>query len=254
MSLSVAIASSHTPTTSAGVNDTRLADFKAFVREKAKEAALGGDALPAFAIGFVRAVYDGVIDVAKDANGEDAATRWFKEYSAIQGKKAFHDRSKASQKVQISKFKQLQDAASNPKYDFVDVLNRAITIRQTAIDDDIEVKSPFPAYVDCAREQKKLDDEMDDAMIFATVTKTESTREVTVEGQLKKAQKIIDDLIAGEKNPGVMDNSPEVMQVGELLNTRIADIIKLQSEREALEKALAAGYVQNEDGSLSLPK
>lgn len=249
---SIAIATtSHTP---ALPNDTRLAEFEAFVREKGREAAMGKDALPSLAIGFVRAVYDGVVDPTKDANGEDGATRYFKKYAAAEGKKAFHERSEGSQKAQISKFKQLEKAAQKPTCDFVDVLNRTVTIRQTAIDDGIDVKSAFPAYVDVAREQLKLDDDMDDAMIFATVTKTDSTREVTVEGQLKKAQKIIDDLIAGEKHPGVQDNSPEVMQVGELLSTRIADVIKLRERSEALEKALASGFVQNDDGTFTLAK
>lgn len=234
-------------------NDNRQAEFHAFVREKGREAALGKDALPGLAIGFVRAVYDGVEDPAKDANGEDAATRIFKMHCAAEGKKAFHDRSKASQKVQISKFKQLQNAAANPKWDFVDVLNRGVTIRQTAIDDEIDVKSPFPAYVDLAREQLKWDDELDDAMIFAVITKTESTKEVTVEGQLKKAAKILEDLITGEKHPGVQDTSAETHAASEAITTRINEIIKLQTEREALEKALAAGYVLNDDGSLHMP-
>jgi len=234
-------------------NDTRQAEFHAFVREKGRAAADGKEALPGLAIGFVRAVYDGIEDPAKDKNGEDAATRMFKMYAASEGKKAFHDRSHASQKVQISKFKQLQNAASNPKFDFVDVLNRAVVIRQKAIDDEIEVKSPFPAYVDVAREQLKLDDEMDDAMIFATVTKSESTREVTLEGQLKKAAKILDDLITGEKHPGVQDNSQEVMVAAEQLNARLNAMMITKQQQEAIEKLVAVGYVKNEDGSWSMP-
>ena len=235
-------------------NDTRNAEFEAFVREKGREDALGKDALPGLAVGFVRAVYDEVIDPAKDKNGEDAATRTFKLYAASSGKKAFHDRSHASQKVQISKFKQLEKAANmQSKWDFVDVLNRGVTIRQKAMDDEIEVKAPFPAYVDLAREQLKLDDAMTDDMIFATVTKSESTREVTLEGQLKKAAKILEDIITGEKHPGVQDQSPEVLIAAELLNARINGIVTLRTQAEALEKALAAGYVLNADGSLSMP-
>jgi hypothetical protein len=235
-------------------NDTREAEFDAFTREKGRDDAMGNEALASWSIGFVRVISDGVVGPAKDANGEDAATRKFKLYCSAKGKKAFHDRSEGSQKAQASKIRQLQNAAANPKWDFVDVLNRAVTIRQTAIDDGIDVKSPFPAYVDVAREQLKYDDELDDAMIFAAVTKTESTREVTVEGQLKKAAKILEDLITGEKYPGVQDTSAETHAASEAITTRINEIIKLQTEREALEKALAAGYVLNDDGSLSLPQ
>jgi hypothetical protein len=90
-------------------------------------------------------------------------------------------------------------------------------------------------------------------MIFAVITKTESTKEVTVEGQLKKAAKILEDLITGEKYPGVQDTSAETHAASEAITTRINEIIKLQTEREALEKALAAGYVLNDDGSLHMP-
>ena len=234
-------------------NDTRLAEYEAFVREKGREDAMGKDALPGLAVGFVRAVYDAVIDPAKDKNGEDAATRTFKLYAASSGKKAYHDRSAASQKVQVSKFKQLEKAAGNPKWDFVDILNRAIVIRQKAMDDEIEVKSPFPAYVDVAREQLKLDDEMSDDMIFATVTKSESTREVTLEGQLKKAAKILEDIITGEKHPGICDQSQEVITASEQLNARISGLVTLRETQEKLEKAIEMGFVKNEDGSWSMP-
>ena len=234
-------------------NDNRLAEFEAFIREKGREAAMGKDALPGLAIGFVRAVYDGVTDPAKDKNGEDAATRAFKLYAASEGKKAYHDRSKASQKVQISKFKQLEKAANNPKWDFVDVLNRGVTIYQKAMDDEIEVKSPFPAYVDLAREQLKLDDAMDDAMIFSVVTKSESTREVTLEGQLKKAAKILEDIITGEKHPGVKDQSVEVMVASEQLVARINGLAQLKQQQEAVAKLVDVGFVQNDDGSWSMP-
>ena len=234
-------------------NDTRFADAMAVVRELGRDAASGKDALPNLAVHFVRQIYDGVFTPDKDANGEDAATRIFKEYAKSEGKKAFHDRTEASQKVNISKLKQLEKAAANPKFDFVDVLNRAITIRQTAIDDGIEVKSPYPAYVDVARAQLKLDEEMDDAMIFAAVTKSETTREVTLEGQLKKAAKILEDIITGEKHPGVQDSSPEVMMAAEQLNVRLTSLMTTKAQSEAIAKAIEAGFVQNDDGTLSMP-
>lgn len=237
----------------AAKNDTRLDDFETFVKDQGKAWAAGDDAMPAFAVGFIRAVYDSVIDVNKDANGDDAAARYFKKLCAVKGKKAFHDRTEQSIKSQGSKVRQLQKAASNPKWDFVDVNNRGITIRQQAIKDGIEVKSPFPAMVDLAREQLKYDDELDDAMIFAVVTKTEVTKEVTLEGQLKKAAKILEDIITGEKYPGVHDNSPEVHVASEQLTARLNDIVSLRVKEEALAKASDLGFVQNEDGTWSMP-
>ena len=251
MSSLAAITTQSTP--SHGQNDTRLEDFAKVVRELGREAASGKDALPNLAVVFARAVYDGVVDPAKDTNGDDGAARWFKEYAKSEGKKAFHDRGEQSQKAQISKLRQIQNAAANPKFDFVEVLNRAITIRQQAIKDSLEVKSPYPAYVDVAREQLKYDDELDDAIIFATVTKNETTKEVTLEGQLKKAAKILEDVITGEKHPGVKDQSPEIIAAAEQLNVRIGALLLAQQQSDALEKALAAGFTVNDDGTLSPP-
>jgi len=234
-------------------NDTREVEFDAFTRDAARTDAAGNDALPGWAIAFVRAVSDGVFTVAKDANGEDAAMRKFKIYATAKGKKAFHDRSETSQKAQVSKLRQLMNAAANPKFDFVDVLNRAVTIRQGAIDDGLEVKSPYPAYVDIAREQLKQDDELSDEQILSVVCKNEVTREVTVEGQLKKAYKILEDLIAGEKHPGVQDQTPEVLMAAEQLHTRIATLVTIREGFEKVTKAIELGMVQNVDGSWSLP-
>ena len=234
-------------------NDNREAEFDSFTREKGRESAMGKDALPGWAVGFVRAVYDGAFPIDKDSNGEDAALRKFKLYAASEGKKAFHDRSQTSQKVQVSKVRQLMNAAANPKFDFVDVLNRAITIRQQAIADDIEVKSPFPAYVDIARAQLKQDDELDDATIFAVICKNEVTREVTLESQLKKMHKIAEGIISGEKDPGVIDQTSEMLQIEELLRTKINEVVQLRESRETIAKAIEMGFVQNEDGSWSMP-
>ncbi len=234
-------------------NDTREEEFDAFTKKKGGEHAVGNEALASWAIGFVRAVADGVFPIAKDANGEDAATRKFKLYATAKGKKAFHDRSEGSQKAQVSKLRQLMNAAAHSKFDFVDVLNRGVTIRQEAIDNGIEVKSPYPAYVDLAREQLKQDDELSDEQIYAIVCKNEVTREVTVEGQLKKAYKILEDLIAGEKHPGVQDQTPEVLMAAEQLHTRITTLVTKREANEKLNQLIELGMVQQADGSWSLP-
>ena len=111
------------------------------------------------------------------------------------------------------------------------MLNRAITIRQKAIDDSLDVKSPYPAYVDIAREQLKIDDELSDDVIFATVTKSESAKEVTLEGQLKKAAKILEDIITGEKHPHIHDQSPEVLMAAEQINARLTQLVVAEQKR-----------------------
>lgn len=224
-------------------NDTRLEEFEAFVKKQGEAAAMGDEALPNLAIGFVRAVSDQVVDLAKDANGDGASARYFKKYSAFEGKKKYHDRSQGSQKAQVSKFTQLEKAASNPKFDFVDVLNRGVLIRQQAIKDGIDVKSPFPAYVDLAREQNKVDDDLTDDVIYSTVIKNDTEKEKTTVGQLKKAQKIIEDVIAGEKYPGVHDTSSEVMIAGEQLAQRIAALELKQAKDDTQAAAIELGLM-----------
>jgi hypothetical protein len=233
-------------------NDTRTEEFKAFVRERGREAALGKDALPSLAIGFIRAVYDGAWDMDKDANGEDGAVRMFKMYAASEGKKAIHNRTEQSVKVQSSKFRQLGNFAGNPKWDAVDITNRAFTIHQKALDEDVEMKSAFPAYVDLAREQLKRDDAMSDDEILAVMSKSESTKEVTLEGQLKKMHKIAEGIITGEKNPGVIDQTSEMHQIEEMLRVKIAEVVALREKDEKLTKMIEMGFVQGADGTWSM--
>jgi hypothetical protein len=228
-------------------NDTRLEEFEQFVKDQGKASAMGDEALPVFAIGFVRAVYDGVVDVAKDANGDDASTRYFKKYAAAEGKKKFHDRSTNSQKAQVSKLKQLEKAASNPKFDFVDVLNRGVTIRQQAVKDGIEVKSPFPAYVDLAREQLKQDDELTDDVIYSTVVKSDTTKEKTLEGELKAIAKKLEKIVTGENADGIIDQSPEVLVAAEQINQRIKSLMMEQDKALLIAKAGELGMSVNEE-------
>jgi hypothetical protein len=226
-------------------NDTRLNDFEALVDELAEDEASGEDALANLAIAFSRAVADKVIDIAKDKNGDDAAVRYFKRYAARKGKKAYHNRTEGSAKAQSSKLRQFQNAADNPKFDWIDVLNRGIIIRQQAIKDSIAVKSAFPAYTDLAREQLKLDDEMDDAMIYEVIIKGDNTKEVTVEGQLKKAHKILEELVTGENKHGLKDQSPETIIAQEQLAARLTTLLMTkQASEAAVALAEAEAYLQ----------
>jgi hypothetical protein len=202
-------------------NDTRLEDAMAIVRELARDQAAGDDAMPSLGIHFCRIVYDGVLDTSKDLNNDDGAARVFKAFVIAAGKKAIHDRTEKGLKSNISKLRQIGYFASNPKWDAVDIFNRAHVIMRKAKQDGIELKSPYPAYVDVAREQLKHDEAMTDEMILSTVIKSESTKEVTLEGELKKAQKIIDGIITGEKHPGIQLQSPELLACSENLDATI---------------------------------
>ena len=121
-------------------NDTRYAEFMGEIREFGRNAAMGRDSPPMVAHAFVRAIVDGVLDPAKDSNGDDAAARVFQEDAKAKGEKSVHDRSEESLKANVSKLRQLQKAAEQSKFDLVDVMNRAFTIRDRLVDQKVEVK------------------------------------------------------------------------------------------------------------------
>lgn len=206
----------HNPTQ----NDTRLDDFMKEVREFGRDSASGKDALPNLAHKFIRAVADGVVEMAKDADGDDGAARVFKTYAASEGKKQVHDRTEAGLKANISKFRQIGNFAGNPKWDAVHVANQTHVIRQDHKKDGIDVKPAYAALVDVAREQLKQDTQLTDGEIGALVMTTSKVKEVTLEGQLEKAHKILEDLITGEGKHGLKDQSPELLQAAEQIQVR----------------------------------
>lgn len=220
-------------------NDTRLDDFMKEVREFGRDSAAGKDALPNLAHKFIRAVSDGVVEMTKDADGDDGAARIFKAYAASEGKKQVHDRTEAGLKANISKFRQIGNFAGNPKWDAVEVANKTHTIRIDHKKDGIDVKPAYAALVDVAREQLKQDTQLTDGEIGALVMTTTKVKEVTLEGQLEKAHKILEDLITGEGKHGLKDQSTEILQAAEQLSVRRNALAQLKIKEED-DKALAA--------------
>jgi len=224
----------HNPNT----NDTRLSDFMSQVRELGRDEAMGKDSLPKLAVAFVRAVADGVLEMGKDTDGNDGAARVYYDYVKSKTKKQIHDRSDAGLKANISKLRQIGIFAGNPKWDAVEVFNKAFTIRADHEKDDIAVKPAYAAFVDVAREQLKQDDQLTDGQIGATVMATSKTKEVTLEGQLQKAHKILEDIITGENKHGLKDQSTEVLQAAECISVRLAALMTVKQTAED-EKILA---------------
>jgi hypothetical protein len=223
-------------------NDTRLAEFMASVREMGRDEASGKDALPKLAVAFVRAVADGVLEMNKDSDGNDGAARVYYDYVKSKTKRQIHDRSDAGLKANISKLRQIGVFAGNPKWDAVEVFNKTFTIRADHEKDDIAVKPAYAAFVDVAREQLKQDDQLTDAQIGATVMATSKTKEVTLEGQLQKAYKILEEIVTGENKHGIKDSSSEVIQAAENLQVRLAalGLAKQTAEDEKTLEEIAA--------------
>jgi hypothetical protein len=224
------------------------------VRDWGRDEALGKDSLPKLAVAFVRAITDGVIDMAKDANGQDGAERVYLDYVKAKTKKQVHDRTDAGLKANISKLRQIGNFAGNPKWDAVAVFNSTFTIRADHEKDDISVKPAYAAFVDVAREQLKSDTQLTDAEIGACVMSTTKTKEVTLEGQLTKVQKILEEIVTGENKHGIKDQSTELLQAHEIITQRLAALMTVKAQREVIEKATAAGYVLNDDGSFRMPE
>jgi hypothetical protein len=220
-------------------NDTRFSEFMSDVRELGRNAAQGKDSLPNLAMAFCRAVQEGVIDMAKDSNGKDGAARVFEEYAKAEGKKAIHDRTETGLKANVSKLRQIGNFAGNPKWDAIAVLNTAHIVRQYLKENDVDVKAAYPAFVDVAREQLKQDTTLTDAQIEAAVMKSTETKEVTVEGELKKIAAKLEKIITGENAHGIKDQSPEVMIAAEQINQRLAALMSVK-QMEDDDKQLAA--------------
>ena len=233
-------------------NDTRLSDLMGVVRDLGRDEAMGKDALPKLAVAFVRAVVDGVVDMAKDTDGNDGATRVYCDYVRAKTKKQVHDRSDAELKTNISKLRQIETFAESPKWDAVSVFNRACTIRADHVKDDIAVKPAYAAFVDVAREQLKQDQEPTDGEICAMVMTTSKAKKVTLEGQLQKAHKVLKDIITGGNKHDIKDQSAEVLRAAEQLSARLAALMTRRKHDEVLERAIAAGYELGADGSLRL--
>jgi hypothetical protein len=223
--------------THGATNDTRLHDLELRVNQYGRDKQAGIDSMPKFALDFIRGVQEEYIDIKHDANKEDGAVRFFNRYA--EAGKAVHDRSGDSVKAQQSKFRALQKAAANPKWDFIQVADHAVRAIAQFRKDQIDTKGTFAALVDVAREQMKTDVELTYDEVAVICLPTSVVKEVTVESKLAKISKQMEELITGEGKDGLKDQSPELMQAQELVAGRIKDLIAF-SIKQADDATLAA--------------
>lgn len=225
--------------THSSTNDTRLETFMSDVREYGRDSAVGKDALPKLAFRFIRAVADEVLDMGKDAVGDDGAARVFKTYASSEGKKQIHDRSSDSVKAQNSKLRTIGKAASNPKWDFVQVSNDLQVAIQDYKKSGIDTKPTYAALVDVAREQLKSDTQLTyDEIAVLCLPTTKEPKEVTLESKLEKIQKQLEDVITGEDKDGLQDQSSEIAIAAENLGIRRGQLLQL-AQAAADDKAQA---------------
>lgn len=179
-------------------NDNRFSDLMKKVAKFGEESSLGRDSLPKLAHAVVAAAADGVLDLeTKDKNGDDCAAQIYNKYVMAESKKAIHEHSEGGKKANVSKLRQLIAVGCSTTVDAVDLMQRAFQAREAMQADDNKVKPAYPFYVEVAREQLKEKSPLTDRQLERLACK-DAPKEKTIEGELKRALKILEDLVTGE--------------------------------------------------------
>jgi hypothetical protein len=180
-------------------NDNRFSELMKKVTKFGEESSLGRDSLPKLAHAVVAAAADGVLDLeTKDKSGNDCAAQIYDKYLTAESKKAIHEHSEGGKKANVSKLRQLITVGCSTTVDAVDLFQRAFKAREAMQADDNKVKPAYPFYIDVARAQiGEPKSALSDRQLERLACK-DAPKEKTVEGELKRALKILEDLVTGE--------------------------------------------------------
>lgn len=220
--------------------DALKRDFLRRVGKLGADEALGKDALPKLFIEVAQAAADGLVTVGKKGEKDDADIA-YDRYLANRTRKAEHEQSKDSRKVQVSKLRTAIRAGGWPKGDFMPVLHRAKEIHKAMIDAGEKVVSAYPAYVKVAITQTPMDVPMTDDELRECMLKAEP-EEKTIQGELERAHKILEDLVTGEGKHGLKTEDENVIKAEEMLRSAIATLVQKAELQKLIEKAAALGY------------
>lgn len=212
-------------------NDKRKSDLMKQVGKLGEEASLGRDSLPKLAHAVVKAAADGVV------TGDDAEGIYTK-YATAESKKAIHEHSAGGKKANVSKLKQLINMGEMTTIDGVEVMQAAFEARENMIAAENKVKPAYPFYVEVARAQLKTDTALSQDTLEDMVCKDEPNAK-TVEGELKRAMKILESLVTGENRDKIKDASDNTIGAFELVRERLSQL-ELHSKRQALRQQAAA--------------
>jgi len=167
-------------------SEAPLKALKAEMRRYGQAEALGSASRPTAGLRLVSAAFDGLI-------GEGDAEMTYAEYQSGMvsvGKKNSLVSNAASEKVQVSKFRQFIKVGMLPGVDARDVMDRATKVIEALRAADVKIYPPFDALLNVAREQmKQPDDALTDAQIEALASKPEA-----------KSKELLDKLIAAYKS------------------------------------------------------
>lgn len=222
-------------------NDKRLSDLLKQVAKFGEESSLGKDSLPKLAHAVVRAAADGIIDTdTKDAKGNDAAHQIYSKYAASESKKAIHEHSAGGFKGNVSKLRQLIAMGCLTTVDAVEVMNEAFKARENMISDSEKVKPAYPFYVEVAREQLKTDKPLTLRELEAMALKDEPSAK-TLEGELKRAMKILEALVTGENRDKLKDDNALTEQAFNAVRDRLEGLATMAKRQALLQQAAKLG-------------
>ncbi len=178
-------------------NDKRFADMMKLVRKFGEESSLGKDSLPKLAQYVVQKAAEGVLDTeTKNAKGEDQATIIYEAYVRAESNKAIHEHS--GTRANASKLRQLIKVGNMTGIDAVQLMQDAFDAREAMQADDNKVKPAYPFYVEVARAQLEAPNAQIERRSLERMACKEEPKEKTIEGELRRAMKILEDLVTGE--------------------------------------------------------
>lgn len=178
-------------------NDKRFSDMMKVVKKFGEESSLGKDSLPKLAQYVVKNASEGVIDTeTKNAKGEDAATIIYEAYVRAESNKAIHEHT--GTRANVSKLRQLIKVGNMTGIDAIQLMQDAFDAREAMQADDNKVKPAYPFYVEVARAQLEAPNTQLTKRALENMACKEAPKEKTIEGELKRALKILEDLVTGE--------------------------------------------------------
>ena len=234
-----------------GSNSIGLAEVKKRVTQLGYDSAAGKDALPGLASAVIQAAQGGAFtaddrfdpkgniitsNVATD--GVDFAEYLYTEFTKAESKKQVH--TEGGTKANISKLRQVGKMGMMTACDPLSVVQRTIATRnRIAANNPKDVLSAYPAIVKVAREQLKLDRDINDDEVAAAIMKPEAA-EKGLEEKLTQAFRILEDVIAGGYQHEAVTNAAE------WLDSHCREDLGFDPSKDAKKKAKAREKAEKE--------
>jgi hypothetical protein len=221
-------------------NDSRMADLLKVAKQLGGEAALGKDSLPKLALAVAKAFVDGTMSFDKDSDKQDSVDHVYDAYKKGVGAKQIHEYTKDGDKVNKSKLRAIGKAAVITSVDFLNSMDKVLTLRKAELAAGNPVQGAYPALIAAARTQQKQETDLTDPQIAECVAKV--AHEVTVEDELTRIYKALERVITGENKHGFKDQNEHTIAAAENLQARLATFARERDEAEVRAKAAALGW------------